>query len=129
VVIGPRAAQVSGASQVAAFLTRYFTAINRRDYRTYVSLFDSQGQPIPNSRQFHTDYRSTADSHAKLIDLSPITAGWAATVTFISHQDPAASGTGSACTRWKVMRFLRTEGATYLIEPPPPGYRASRRPC
>lgn len=129
VAIGPRAAPVSSADGVAAFLAEYFAAINHRNYRAYVSLFDSHDQTILSEQQFSAGYRSTTDSSAMLVDLSATATGWAATVTFASHQSPAASATHTACTSWVVTQYLESHGNTYLIGPPPAGYRASFQPC
>jgi hypothetical protein len=127
VPIAPAAAQQPGAAAVSAFVARYFTAINQRDYPGYAALF-APGQ-VPSQQQFRSGYESTTDSGTTLAGLTPTAAGWAARVTFVSHQDPADSATGSACTSWDITLYLGGDGSTYLIEPPPPGYHASDASC
>jgi hypothetical protein len=129
VAIGPAVAGQASAARVAAFLLRYFTAINHRDYSAYVSLFDSQSQPEPTRSHFLNGYRSTTDSLATLVGLSPTSAGLAATVAFESHQKPALSATHTACTSWHITLYLESGRSPYLIGAAPPGYRASYRPC
>jgi hypothetical protein len=129
VAIGPGAAGQAGTARVAGFLAQYFAAINHRDYKAYISLFDSRSQPNPTRQQFLAGYRSTTDSRSTLAGLSPTPAGLAATVTFQSHQDPAISATHTACTSWNITLYLETGGSAYLIGPAPPGYHASARPC
>ena len=129
VTIGPRAASQASASQVAAFLGTYFAAINHRDYDSYVSLFDSQQQPVPSRQQFLAGYRSTRDSGATLTRLSPMASGVAASLTFDSHQKPRTSASHTACTNWHITLFLESSGTSYLIGKAPAGYHACSRPC
>ncbi|HMG62250.1 MAG TPA: zinc-ribbon domain-containing protein [Streptosporangiaceae bacterium] len=129
VPVAAAAAQQPGAGQVAAFVARYFAAINHRDYPAYVALFAPGGQPVPSRQQFLSGYQSTVDSAAALAGLTPTATGWAARVTFVSHQDPARSATGSACTSWGITLFLAADGSAYLIEAAPPGYHASDTSC
>jgi hypothetical protein len=129
VAIGPAVAGQAGAAQVVTFLMRYFTAINHRDYSAYVSLFDSQSQPEPTRSAFLHGYRSTTDSQARLVGLSPTSAGLAATVAFESHQPPALSATHTACTSWHITLYLESGRSPYLIGAAPPGYHASYRSC
>jgi zinc-ribbon domain len=129
VPVAAAAAQQPGAGQVSAFVARYFAAINQRDYPAFIALFAPGAQPVPSRQQFLSGYQSTIDSAATLAGLTPTAAGWAARVTFVSHQDPAASATNSACTSWDITLFLAPDGSTYLIEAPPPGYHASDASC
>jgi hypothetical protein len=129
VVIGAGLAGQPSATTVAAFLDRYFTAINHRNYRGYLRLFDRQGQPAPTRQQFIAGYRSTTDSRERLAGLSATAAGWAARVTFRSHQDRALSATRTACTNWRITLYLETDGNSFLIGSAPAGYHASFRAC
>jgi hypothetical protein len=108
----------------------YFAAINNRDYRAYTNLFAKQAQPGETEQQFLANYSSTTDSNATLVALSPTAAGGrVAMVTFDSHQAPDISVTHTACTMWHISLYLEPKGTTYLIVPPPNGYKASRQPC
>jgi hypothetical protein len=130
VPIGAGAARQPGAGQVAAFLGSYFAAINDRDYLTYISLFDGPARPDHDEQQFLDGYSTTTDVDPVLVALTPTAAGgWAATVTFASHQSPAASATHSSCTSWEITLYLEPSGNSYLIGLPPPDYHASRTAC
>jgi hypothetical protein len=129
VAIAPSLAAQGNAAAIAAFLTSYFTAINAHDYNAYISLFDSRRQPIPSIQQFRAGYRTTADSHATLVGISPAAAGPVATVTFISHQSPADSASQTACTSWRIRLYLESAGGSYLIGKSPPGYHARFAAC
>jgi hypothetical protein len=52
----------------------------------------------------------------------------AATITFVSHQDPAQSATHTACT-WEITLYLHPAGPSFLIGVPPGTYRASAKAC
>ena len=129
VAIGP-AASGPAAPHVAAFLSRYFQAINARDYPAYRSMYDPASNPAQREAGFRAGYRTTQDSAITLAGLIPSGAGgWLATVTFTSHQDPSASPTGTSCDRWRVPYELAPAGATFVLEHVPPGYHASARSC
>jgi hypothetical protein len=130
VALSPAALQYSSAQQVGTFASRYFTAINERNYGAYVALFAPNGQLVPTRGQFESGYRSTADSRATLASLAPIAGGgWAAGLSFVSHQAVAQSRTGTPCTAWRITLFLAPDGSGYLIGSPPPDYRSSYYPC
>jgi hypothetical protein len=119
--------QQADAPQVATFLGTYFRAINTHDYALYSSLF------VPGMRSsfqnFETGYRSTSDSRAVLTGISPIPGSLAAAVSFISHQQPVDSPTGTACTSWDITLYLEPHGGTYWIMHAPPGYHAHYQAC
>jgi hypothetical protein len=127
VALAPALAHTPAAQQVVTFLQTYFWAINQRDYTGYTSLLAHNLRPTV--RQFEAGYRSTSDSGAVLTSLSASRRGLAAVVTFISHQDRALSPDHSACTKWDIILYLRRRGSSYLIVPPPHGYRAAHQPC
>jgi hypothetical protein len=129
VTIGPAASQNANASSVAAFLGRYFTAINTRDYQSYSSLLSPPMRQT--AAQFASGYRSTVDSAERLVSISAGPNGdLAATVTFTSHQDPADSPDHQqSCTNWSITLFLERTSGGYLIDQPPPGYHASYQAC
>ena len=107
--LAPRA----DAQQVAGFLDSYFAAVNHREYLEYSSLFERWHHLT--REQFNRGYRTTHDSSAVLAGLSSSKTALTATVTFTSHQDPAASPNHASCTNWRIMLYLRRAGGVYLI--------------
>ncbi len=119
-----------GAAAIAGFLGRYFAAINDHDYAAWISLFTPAGQQGQTPQSFSSGYAATSDSSEKLVALAPAQHGkTAATVTFVSHQDPSASSIGAACTDWSITLYLRPAGTSYLIGQPPSSYHASQEAC
>jgi len=130
VAVAPAAAREPAAASVASFLTGYFTAINAHDYQRFMPLLDRQMRQTETARRFAAGFRSTTDSGAVLIGLSPVRGGrLAAIVQFTSHQSPADSPDHLACTHWTITLYLRPGGTGFLLGVPPPGYQASHRPC
>ena len=118
------------AAVIAGFLGQYFAAINDHDYSGWISLFTPAGQQGKTPQNFSTGYAATSDSSEKLVALAPARHGkTAATVTFVSHQDPSASSIGAACTDWTITLYLRQAGTSYLIGQPPASYHASQAAC
>jgi hypothetical protein len=116
--------------RVAAFLDKYFTAINTHDYGAYSSLLDSQEQSVNTRSSFAAGYGSTTDSAEKLTAIAGAGAGGEdATVSFTSHQSPAESPTKTSCTSWTITLYLQANGGSYLIGPAPAGYHASYQAC
>ena len=111
-------------------MSQYFTAINARDYRGFVSLYEPDAVPMSSRHEFLAGYRTTRDTRETLAGLAPTGGGgWAATVTFTSHQDPADSATHTSCTAWQVTMFLVPNGTSYLIGRHPASYHASFQAC
>jgi hypothetical protein len=130
VAVAPAAAREPAAASVASFLTSYFTAINAHDYQRFMPLLDQRMQQIETAQRFAAGFRSTTDSGAVLIGLSPVTGGrLAAIVQFTSHQSPADSPDHLACTHWTITLYLRPGGTGHLLGVPPPGYQASHQSC
>jgi hypothetical protein len=130
VTLAPRTLAFSSAHRVAAFAARYFTAINHRDFGAYRTLFAPGSRPISTRGEFEAAYRSTTDSRVRLSDLAPQAGGgWAAGLSFVSHQNSGQSHTGTACTAWRITLFLIPAGHHYLIVAPPAGYRSTSRAC
>jgi hypothetical protein len=115
--------------QVAAFLWRYFDAINRHDYAAYTGLLGSREQAVTPA-QFDSGFSSTTDSGETLQSVSIAPDGdYQAEVTFTSRQRPSQSQTGTRCTQWDISLFLTPGGTDFLIDPPPSGYRAAYAAC
>jgi hypothetical protein len=129
VSIAASAEQTPGVPQIAAFLARYFAAINEHDYQAYVGLRSPQLPPITVS-QFASGYGSTTDSDEVLVGVSSGANGDSvAHVTFTSRQEAAASATNSSCTAWNVSLYLVPDSGNYLIGSPPASYRAVSTVC
>jgi hypothetical protein len=129
VTVAPAAAGQPHVHRVVTLLDRYFSAINSHDFQAYSSLF------IPAIRagmhNFGASYQSTHDSQARLTGLAATgPQGLAAMVTFVSHQDPAASPDHAACDRWHVTLFIKRNGRGYHIRRHQPGFPAdTARAC
>jgi hypothetical protein len=130
VTVTAAAVQDPDASAVAAFLDRYFTAINSHDYQAYASLLSPPLQQDLTPASFNSGYRGTADSAETLVRISAAADGdTAAAVTFTSHQDPDVANREEACTSWRISLFLAQDGSGYLIDQAPQGYHAAPAPC
>jgi hypothetical protein len=130
VVIASGATGDATASQVAAFLDEYFTAINTHNYQAYEALLSPQAQGVTQA-QFDTGYGSTTDSSETLRAIFTSSNGDSvANVTFTSHQSSAQSATNSTCTAWNISLYLVPSGGSgYLIDTPPAGYHAKYTTC
>lgn len=129
VAISAAAASNPSAPQIAAFLGKYFTAINSHNYQAYEALLGPQVPGITSS-QFDSGYGSTADSHETLQEISSAANGDSvAQVTFTSHQRSAESATNSACTVWNISLYLIPNADSYLIDNPPSSYHAWSAAC
>ena len=130
VALGPGVSGQPAAAPIAAFLGRYFAAINDHDYQAYISLFTPAGQQGKTPEAFSSGASTARDSGETLVALSLAQHGkTAATITFVSHQDPAQSATHTACTTWEITLYLHPAGTSYLIGVPPGTYRASAKAC
>lgn len=129
VAISAAAASDPSAPRIAAFLDKYFAAINSHNYQAYEALLGPQ-VPRMTSSQFDSGYGSTADSQETLREISSAAGGDSvAQVTFTSHQRSAASATNSACTVWNISLYLTPNADSYLIDNPPSSYRAQAAAC
>jgi hypothetical protein len=131
VTVSSSAAEDPDSEPVAAFLGEYFSAINSHDYQSYASLLSPQEQANFTEAQFRSGYASTTDSAETLTGITTAANGdTVATVTFTSNQDAAQSVDHTeTCTNWNISLFLEHAGASYLIDPPPPDYRAAHSSC
>ena len=130
VTVTRSAARHPQAHAIAAFLSRYFAAINSHDYQRYVALLSPEMAQRVTPRRFASGFAATADSAETLTRISPRHGGLTeAAVTFTSHQQPNAANHEEACTNWSISLFLRRTGRGYQIQLPPPGYRAGSTPC
>jgi hypothetical protein len=130
VTVTRSAARHPQAHAIAAFLSRYFAAINSHNYQRYVALLSPEMAQRVTPDRFASGFAATADSAETLTRISPGRGGLTeAAVTFISHQQPNAANHEESCTNWSISLFLRRTGRGYQIQLPPPGYRAGSTPC
>jgi len=130
VTVSPAASRNSAEPRIAAFVTRYFTAINNHDYQAYVSVLDSEERAEVTHAWFRAGYGTTTDSGATLTRITRRAGGGeAAELTFTSHQSPSRSPDKSSCDLWSITLYLIPDAGGYLIEHPPPGYQAHLQPC
>lgn len=126
--VGPLAARQPGVRQVVALLTTYFEAINDQNFAEYQRLFVPSIQRMMT--HFGSGYAGTFDSGATLTQLVATGPhGLAATVAFISHQNPANSPDGASCDSWLITLFLKRQGAMLHIRHPRPGFPQSVLAC
>lgn len=126
--VGPLAARQPGVRQVVALLTTYFEAINDQNFAEYQRLFVPSIQRMMT--HFGSGYAGTFDSGATLTQLAATGPhGLAATVAFISHQNPANSPDGASCDSWLITLFLKRQGAMLHIRHPRPGFPQSVLAC
>ncbi|MGO8959732.1 MAG: hypothetical protein ACLQFR_20540 [Streptosporangiaceae bacterium] len=130
IAVAVAAARSPQARPVVSFLARYFAAINSHDYGAYRRLFSAEVRGGLSRATFIAGYGTTRDSLATLRDIGVIGPGQlAAVITFTSHQQPGQSQSQSSCTRWRISLYLTRAGNGYLLQAPPPGYRAFFRAC
>jgi hypothetical protein len=128
VAIAPAVAGQPDAPGVAAFLKAYFRSINSHDFAAYTSLFVPQLRE--SAQHFNAGYQSTTDSGATLTGLTATGSGsLAATVTFLSRQNPADSPNNAGCDEWNVVLPLDRAGTGYLITLSPAGYQPAVHAC
>ena len=118
------------APQVAAYLNRYFNAINTRNYSEYNSLLDAQEQQSSSKSSFDSGYATTTDSDETLTGITDTGGGnVTADVTFTSRQNAADSVDQSACTSWTISLYLVPQGSGYVMTAAPAGYHAAYAAC
>jgi hypothetical protein len=128
VAVAPLAASAPRVRLVVALLTTYFEAINSQNFAEYQRLFVPSIQRTMT--RFGTGYAGTFDSDATLTQLAATGPhGLAATVAFVSHQNPANSPDGAACDRWLITLFLKRQGTALHIRHPRPGFPQSVLSC
>ena len=127
-VLAPAAAQYPGAAAIQAVMSRYFQAINGRDYAAYRAT-QSPGIAMTAS-QFQAGFESTQDADVLVTGITTAPGGRpAADVTFTSRQQPQDGPEGESCTNWHVTMYFDGTAGTWTIGAPPAGYRASYQTC
>jgi len=128
VSVAAAATQFPAAAQLMPVITKYFQAINNRDYAGYLTT-ESPDNAL-SAQQFQTGFESTADSEVVVTSMFTAPDGRAAAdVTFTSRQQPQDGPDGESCTDWQVTMFFDYDGANYTIGMPPGYYHASYQAC
>ena len=126
--LAPAAARYPGATAIQAVISRYFQAINGRNYAAYLATL-SPGN-APGAPQFQIGFASSQDSDVLVTGITTTPDGRpAADVTFTSRQQPRDGPNGESCTQWQVTMFFDRTAGTWTIGAPPAGYRASYQAC
>jgi hypothetical protein len=106
-------------AEVVRLLTRYFDAINTRNFAaSHTTLVDRPGLP-KDEAEFQDQYRSTHDEDVRLLNLRPDgEGGYLASVSFTSYQNPAdaPADTPSPCLVWSMAYPLARVDGTLLID-------------
>lgn len=128
--LAPAAAKAADAHTVAAFVTRYFSAIDSHSYTAYRSLYSPPLRPELSAAGFAAGYQTTRDSAALVRSISAASAGGIrVAISFTSHQSASDSPTHTSCTVWSISLYLARSGSSYVITSPPHGYQPSFRAC
>jgi hypothetical protein len=116
--------------RVEAYLNRYFSAINTRNYGAYQGLLDAQEQQANSRSTFDSGYATTKDSNEVLTGIEDTGGGnLTANVSFTSRQNPANSVDGRACNNWRISLYLAPRGSSYVMTAAPAGYHAQYTDC
>ena len=127
-VLAPAAARYPGAAAIQAVMSRYFQAINGRDYAAYRAT-QSPGIAM-TALQFQAGFESTQDADVLVTGITTAPGGRpAADVTFTSRQQPQDGPEGESCTNWHVTMYFDGSAGTYTIGAPPNGYKAAYQAC
>jgi len=123
VAVAAEAAENPSSRAVVALLTKYFAAINQRDYAAYRQLHTRTGRAKMSKTEFLNGFRSTHDDQVLLRELGTAEDGrLLAMVDFVSSQDASDGPNGQTCTQWIVGKFLEKEGKNLRIGKSLSGY-------
>ena len=127
-VLAPAAARYPGAAAIQAVMSRYFQAVNGRDYAAYRAT-QSPGIAM-TALQFQAGFESTQDADVLVTGITTAPGGRpAADVTFTSRQQSQDGPEGESCTNWHVTMYFDGSAGTYTIGAPPNGYKAAYQAC
>jgi hypothetical protein len=100
---------------VRDLFTRYFDAINTRNYAEYAST-QASGTSSQSQSSFEKGYASTADSNEVVNSITANGDGTlTASVSFTSHQNAADSQDGHSCNNWTLTFTLDPQGSGYVM--------------
>jgi hypothetical protein len=130
VQVAPGAVGDPAEPGVEAYLNRYFSAINSRNYNAYQSLLDAQEQQGNSQSTVDSGFATTKDSDEVLTGIQDTGGGsLTANVSFASRQSPGDSVDGSACNDWQISLYLVPQGSSYVMTAAPAGYHAGYTDC
>jgi hypothetical protein len=130
VQVAPGAVGDPAEPGVEAYLNRYFSAINSRNYNAYQSLLDAQEQQGNSRSTFDSGFATTKDSDEVLTGIQDTGGGsLTANVSFTSRQSTGDSVDGSACNDWQISLYLVPQGSSYVMTAAPAGYHAGYTDC
>jgi len=130
VTLSDTAALDPAAPAVLSLVSRYFQAINTRDYQSYRDIHTAESQAALDPDTFRLGFESTEDSDAVVTTIGVQPDGQpTAEVTFTSHQNSVDGPNGDTCDRWSIILFLEPGGDGYLIGSAPSTYHASHQAC
>jgi len=130
VALAPAIPRDSQTSQVEAFVNAYFTAINAHSFQQFRVLLNPTLREHETAASFHAGYRTTSDSGATITSIAVVAPGLVgASITFVSHQQPSDSATGTACTDWNITLYLQDYSGRYLLGSPPGSYHPIYQAC
>jgi hypothetical protein len=130
VALAPTIVHNARTARVETFVDDYFAAINAHSYARYDALLEPAVAANETQQSFYSGYHSTTDSAATINSINVTGPGQVAVaLTFISHQLPTDSASGTACTNWNITLFLQNFSGQYLIVPAPTGYHANFSAC
>ena len=123
VAVAAEAAVNPSSRAIVALLTKYFVAINQRDYSAYRQLHTRAERAKMSETEFLNGFRTTQDDQVLLRQLGIAQDGrLLAMVDFVSTQDAADGPDGQTCTQWSVGKFVEKEGKTLRFGKALPGY-------
>jgi serine protease Do len=134
--VGPTGVRVNVSDQsgspdglgISAMFATYANGINTGNYSTAYGLLSPYAQSLTSFDAFS---QGEASSYNVTLSVSAVTHTGnndSAEVTFTSVQDPAAGGTGQACSNWSMTYTLIPNGASWLIDTASP-HPGSPAPC
>jgi hypothetical protein len=105
------------ADQVVALFSRYFNAINRRDYQLWLGALSVDHAPDPKDK-FLRDYHTTTDENVRIVDIvNAGDSGLLVSLSFRSYQEPSLAPTDAPylCLDWEIQYPVVVEDGVLKI--------------
>lgn len=105
------------ADQVVTLFSRYFNAINHRDYQLWLTTLSVDHQPDPRDK-FLRDFASTSDENVRIVDIANAgDSGLLVSLSFRSHQAPSLAPTDAPydCLDWQIQYPVVVEDGVLKI--------------
>jgi hypothetical protein len=126
VSLAPALSGSQHADEVIALFTRYFVAINTRDYQQWVSTLSTDRVPDSDAK-FSDDYSTTSDEQVRIQDIVETDdGGLEVVVSFRSHQaeQKAPKDAPYDCLDWQMRYPLSREAGALKLGFVPPANRS-----